>query len=192
MPRIFVNRYYSIDTHAKTTELHVFADSSNQEYGRVVCLCSKLINDVKVSFVFRKLRLVPIKEKSLTIPKLELQVTLIAAQIKEKMVKEANVKVSKLYFWSDSKTVFKFIRNENTRFPIYVMHRINDIGSSRDISDWHLVPQKVYIFDNCTLPTTFENIAKVKQYLNNPPFLYESLQSVLQCDNVKEEYKDQI
>lgn len=32
MPRIFVNRYYSIDTHAKTTEIHVFADSSNQAY----------------------------------------------------------------------------------------------------------------------------------------------------------------
>ena len=147
---------------------------------------------MKVSFVFRKLRLVPVKEKSLTMPKLELQVTLIAAQIKEKMVKEANVKVSKLYFWSDSKTVFKFIRNENTRFPIYVMHRINDIRSSRDISDGHLLPQKVNIFGNCTLPTTSENIAKVNQYLNNLPFLYESLQSILHCDNVKEECKDQI
>ena len=98
MPRIFVNRYYSIDTHAKTTELHVFADSSNQEYGRVVCLCSKLINDVKVSFVFRKLRLVPIKEKSLTIPKLELQVTLIAAQIRRRWSKKQMLKLANYIF----------------------------------------------------------------------------------------------
>ena len=66
-------------------------------------------------------------------PKLELQAALIAVQIKEKLVKETNVQVSKLYFWSNSKTVLKFIRNGNTRFPTYVMHRINEIRSSSDI-----------------------------------------------------------
>ena len=40
-------------------------------------------------------------------PKFELQAALIAVQIKEKLVKEANIKVSKLYFRSDSKTVLK-------------------------------------------------------------------------------------
>ena len=38
----------------------------------MVYLRSKLNNDVKVSFVLGKSRLVPIKEKSLTIPELEL------------------------------------------------------------------------------------------------------------------------
>ena len=61
-------------------------------------LRSKLNSDVKVSFVLRKSRLAPIKEKSLRIPKLELQAALIAVRIKEKLVKEANVQVSKLYF----------------------------------------------------------------------------------------------
>ena len=34
--RIFINRYYGIDTCTETTELHFFADSSNQAYGVVV------------------------------------------------------------------------------------------------------------------------------------------------------------
>ena len=126
------------------------------------------------------------------IPKLELQAALIAVRLKEKLVKEANVQVSKLYFWSDSKTVLKFIRNENTRFPTYVMHRTNEIRSSIDISDWHFVPGKLNISDNCTRPTTFENIAKDNRYLNGPPFLYKSLESVLKFGDIKEEEKDQV
>ena len=140
MCRIFINRNYGIGTHTKTPELHCFADSSNQAYGVVVCLHLKLNSDVKVSFVLEKSRLAPIKEKSLTIPKLELQAALIAVRIKEKLVKEANAQVSKLYFWSDSKTVLKFIRNENTQFPTYLIHRISEIRCCSDISDWHFVP----------------------------------------------------
>ena len=75
-----------------------FADSSNQAYGVVLYLRSKLNNNVKASFVLGKSRLAPITEKSLMRPKLELKATLIAVRIKGKLVKEANVKVSKLYF----------------------------------------------------------------------------------------------
>ena len=189
MPRFFISRYYGIDTHTETTELHFFADSSNQVYGVVVYLRSRLNSNLKVSFVLGKSRSAPIKEKRVTIPKLELQAALIAVRIKEKLVKEANVQVSKLYFWSDSKTVLKFIRNENTRFPTYVMHRINEIRSSSDISYCHFVPGKLNISDNCTRPTTFENIAKDNRYLNGPPFLYESLENVLKFDDINEEEK---
>ena len=132
--------------------MRFYADSSNQAYGVVVYLLSKLNSDVKVSFVLGKSRLAVVR-------------------IKEKLVKEANVHVSQLYFWSDLKTVLKFIRNGNTRLPTYVMHHINGIRPSSDISDWHFVPGKVNISDNCTRPTTLENVAKDKRYLNGPPFL---------------------
>ena len=85
---------------------------------------------MKLSFALGKSRLAPFQEKSLTIPKLELQATLIAVQIKEKLFKEANDNVRKLYFWSDSKTVLNLKKREKTRFPTYVMHRINEIWST--------------------------------------------------------------
>ena len=50
---------------------------------------------MKVSFVLGKLRLAPIKEKSLTIPKPELQAALIVVWIKEKLVKGAHAQASK-------------------------------------------------------------------------------------------------
>ena len=41
-------------------------------------------------------------------------------------------------------------------------------------------------------PTTFEKLAKGNRYLNGPPFLYESLESVLKCDDIKDYEKDQV
>ena len=38
-------------------------------------------------------------------------------------------------------------------------------------------------------PTTFENNAKDNRYLNGPPFLYELLESLLKCHDVKTEKK---
>ena len=71
------------------------------------------------------------------------------------------------------------------------MHCINEIQSSSDISDWNFLYGKPNISDNCTHPTTFEDIAKDNWYLNDPPFLYQSLESVLKSDDIKEEEKDQ-
>ena len=105
----------------------------------MVYLRSKLNSNVKVSFVLGKWRLASIKEKGLTIPKFELQAALIAVQIKEKLVKEANIKVSKLYFRSDFKDSSQ---NENTHLPAYVMHCINEIRSSSDISGWYFCTWK--------------------------------------------------
>ena len=72
------------------------------------------------------------------------------------------------------------------------MHRINEIRSGLDLSDWHFVPRKLNISHNCTRPTTFENISKDNQYLNSPQFLHELLESVLKFDGIKEEEKDQV
>ena len=73
------------------------------------------------------------------------------------------------------------------------MLRINEIWSSSDIPYWHFVPEKLNISDNCTRTTTFKNIAEDNRYLNGPLFLYESLESVLKFDGIKEEEKkDQV
>ena len=91
-PHILLNRYYGIDTHTEATSFHVFADSSSQRYGVLLYLRSKLNYYLKVLFVLGKSMLVPTKEKRLRLPKVELQAALIAVKIKEKVLKEANVR----------------------------------------------------------------------------------------------------
>ena len=114
-------------------------------------------NDIKISIIIGKSRLVPLNSKVLIIPKLELQVAVIASRIKCKKVDESQITVNDIYFWSHSQTV-KYIKNENQRFSAYSMHCVNEIKSNSNhcsnIADWYYVPGKMNIADQCTSPLT--------------------------------------
>ena len=73
LENIEINRYYGFDSSTETTELHIFADSSNQAYIRDVKK-----DRVNISFVLGKSRLAPLDKNALIIPKLELSATVAA------------------------------------------------------------------------------------------------------------------
>ena len=81
---------------------------------------------MNISFVLCKSRLAPSDKNSLTIPKLELLAAVVAVRIKVKLLEESNISINKVYFWVDSKTVLRYIRNENKRFSVFVSHRVNE------------------------------------------------------------------
>ena len=108
-------------------ELHLFCDASSLAYGAVVYFRVIVHDGVICRFVIAKPRLAPLKGNSLTIPKLELQATVLAVRLKEAIVTETNVKPNSIYFWLDSRTVIKYICNENSHFPPHIMHRVNEI-----------------------------------------------------------------
>ena len=74
------NKYY--------IELLIFCDASSVAYGVVVD--TKLTNleneEIKCSFILAKSRLSPLKEKSLSIPRLELQGAVLGARIKSTII----------------------------------------------------------------------------------------------------------
>ena len=39
------------------------------------------------------------------------------------------------YFWTESKTVLKYICNENKSFPVYIMYGISEIRTNSNIKD---------------------------------------------------------
>ena len=63
-----------------------------------------------------KSRLKPIGNNTMTIPHLELQAAVLATRMKTTVLDELKLGVSKVYLWSDSKTVLKYIKNENVIF----------------------------------------------------------------------------
>ena len=65
-----------------------------------------------------------------------------------------------------------------------------DLGQTFQVGIF--VPGKSNISVNCMGLTTLQNIAKDKRYLYGPLFLYESLESVSKCDDVKEEEEDHV
>ena len=82
-------------------ELHVFGDS------RVETLCCRISSrqtfqqsSPMLSFVFGKVRVAPMKP--LSIPKLELQASLLAARLKGEILKALAITIDRIFLWTDS------------------------------------------------------------------------------------------
>ena len=130
-------------------------------------------NKPKVSFVIGKIRLAPLKENRLSIPKLELQAAVTATIIKTKLLEENNFDEERIYFWSDSKTVLKYIYNKKKHFPVYVMHRLDETRSNSNITDWNYIPTHHNVSDACTRLIDFIDLKHKNDYLDGPRFLQE-------------------
>ena len=136
-----VPRFYGFNSLNRGT--HFFSDSSSHAIGCVVYF--RNIADeslVTVSFVIGKCRLVPLNEKTLSFLKLELEAAVTAVRIKNKLIENAKLNVNRILLWSDSKTVSKHIKNDNKRFPVFVIHCVTEIWEHSNKSKWHYIPGK--------------------------------------------------
>ena len=102
-------------------------DASSLAYIATAYFRSVSNNNVATMFILAKSRLTPLKERLLTIPKLELQAAVIAARIKQTVLHEISFHPRAILLWTDSKTVIQYIQNEKGHFPIFIMHCINEI-----------------------------------------------------------------
>ena len=121
LENIEINHFYGFNSSVETTELHTFANSSNQAYRAVAYIRDIKKDRVNISFVLGKSRLAPLDKNMLIIPKLELSAAVVAVRMKVKL-EESNISINKVYFWVDSKTVLRYIRNESKRFSVFVSH----------------------------------------------------------------------
>ena len=92
-----------------------------------------------------KSRLAPLDKNTLTIPKFELSAAVVAVWMKVKLLEEWNISINKVYFWVDSKTVLRYIQNENKRLSVFVSHRVNEIHSKSNIADWYIIEGKLNV-----------------------------------------------
>ena len=92
------------------TELHVFADASEDTISAVTYLRSQpKEQSADLAFVIGKCRVAPIRH--LSIPRQELQAAVMAVRLKEQIAKEHEIKINSRSFWSDSSTAVE------TQFP---------------------------------------------------------------------------
>ncbi|XP_074653621.1 uncharacterized protein LOC141907778 [Tubulanus polymorphus] len=121
-----------------SAQLHHFSDASECGYGAVSYLL--LVNEageIHCSFIMAKSRVTPLK--IITIPRLELAAATVAARLDRLIRNEIGIKVEPSYFWTDSTSVLKYIRNENLRFQVNVANRIAVIRDLTTPDQWFLV-----------------------------------------------------
>ena len=155
-------------------ELHVFSDASEFAYGAAVYLKVTTATEVNVSLVMGKSRVAPLKMVS--IPRLELTAATVAAKLAQFVIEELDIDSITVYFWSDSMTVLRYLRNVSTRFKIFVAHRVQQIQDCTDVNSWNYVPTDQNPADLASRGVSPDDDVKLKFWLHGPQFLREQSQ----------------
>ncbi|KAL4123429.1 hypothetical protein QTP88_015607 [Uroleucon formosanum] len=122
-------------------QIHGFADASIDAYG--CCLYLRTTNSSGVhtsKLICAKSKVAPLKIISL--PRLELCAALLLARLASKIIPKLRVKISKSYFWSDSKIVLAWITSPSTKWTTFVAHRVGEIQERTSITNWSHVSTK--------------------------------------------------
>lgn len=107
---------------ATTAQLHHFADASEAGYGTVTYLLLRNEHSqMHSAFIMGKSRVAPLKP--VTIPRMELTAAVVAARMDKLWRKELRLQLQDSVFWTDSTSVLKYIKNETSRFRVFVVNR---------------------------------------------------------------------
>lgn len=107
-------------------QLHHFADASKEGYGTVTYL---LLHNQQglahIAFIMGKSRVAPLK--TVTTPCMELTAAVVAARMDKLWRRELMMELKDSVFWSDSTSILKYIKNETSRFRVFVANRVSEI-----------------------------------------------------------------
>ena len=156
-----------------TYQLHHFSDASECGYGTVSYL--RVINragEIYCSFVFGRSRLAPLK--GTTIPRLELADATLAVKIDSMLQRALRTKID-VWFWTDSTTVLRYIRNERTRFHTFVANRLAVIREGTSPHQWRYVESSLNPADIASRGASVDDIIQNKAWFSGPDFLWEQM-----------------
>ena len=166
IPRCYRPKEFQATTKA---ELHGFSDASKDAIGAVVYL--KLWDkngDVSVSFVYGQARLAPTYPVS--IPRLELCGAVLVVEAVKKVLKEIDMEIARVIYYTDSKVVLGYITNDSKRFYVYVANRVQLIRSLSRPSQWRYVGSENNPADLATRGVKASKLME-SRWLSGPEFL---------------------
>ena len=181
IPRCYKNANFGSPI---AVELHHFSDASLIGYGE--CSYIRQINkngDVATSLLTAKARVAPVK--SMTVPRLELTAAVTAAKVATFLKYELDYDNVTNYFWTDSKVVLGYIRNEAKRFHIFVANRVQQIHDLSEVSKWNYVNTAENPSDLPSRGATPKELQNSSLWWNGPAFLQGGLE--LPVNNIYEE-----
>ena len=150
-------------------ELHHFSDASSTAYGSCSYLrCINKDGQIHVTLIMSKCKIAPIKQ--MTIPRLELQAAVLSARSDTLLRSELRLDLLPSYFWTDSQIVISYLKNDSSRFHVFVGNRVSEITSLTDASQWHHIAGVHNPADLITRQQHPESM-DMKKWLHGPEFL---------------------
>ena len=107
-------------------------------------------------------------------PRLELLAAVVGLHIAGTLSKKLNVSSSDVVYWSDSSDVLHWIHNTSRKFKPFVAHRVGEIQTHSNPSQWHYVPTAVNPADLLTRGKSVDELASCEQWWCGPTFLHSS------------------
>jgi len=118
--------------------LPTFVDASELAYAAVSYLRIHQGNSVYLSLLAAKTKVAPLSP--LSIPRIELQAAVTGAKLSQQIQTNYRLLGNSHYYWTDSKTVLKWLRMDPRKFQQYVMHRVGEVLELTNVDQWHWVP----------------------------------------------------
>ena len=126
---------------------------------------------MSVIFVVAKPLIVPLKV--ITVPRLEMVAAVIGIRLSKFVGSNLDMLLKEHVFWSDSKNVICWLRNESRRFKPFAANRVGEIYDSVSPTQWRHVPGKYNPAEKATRGLTAKELVNDKEWLFGPSFLYE-------------------
>ncbi|XP_070854705.1 uncharacterized protein [Drosophila suzukii] len=149
-------------------QLHTFVDASELAYAAVSYLRIQQGNSVYLSLLAAKTKVAPLSP--LSIPRMELQAAVTGAKLSQSIQTNSRLSVNSHYYWTDSKTVLKWLRMDPRKFQQYVMHRVGEVLELNNVDQWHWVPSDLNPADIATKTSCFTSMHK---WFDGPEYLLQ-------------------
>ena len=124
--------------------------------------------EISVSLAFGQSKVAPTQPTS--IPRLELCAAVLATQAVKKLTKELDIEIHSVTFYTDSKVVLGYIKNDIRRFHIYVANRVQAIRDVSEPSQWTYIDTSTNPADLATRGITVK-VLQESDWLRGPSFL---------------------
>lgn len=160
-------------SHALSTQLIGFADaSSTTAYGCCIYLRVILEGKARLYLLCSKSRVNPLS-KPLTVPRLELNATLLLARLMVKVHKAISTKITvdNTYLFTDSKIVLAWIGTQITQLNAYVANRVQVVAQLTAGWTWHYVSTHDNPADCITRGVPPQELAGYTLWWDGPTFL---------------------
>ena len=170
--QLHVRRCIKPDNFGKVVNvsLHHFSDASELGFGQ--CSYIRMAHEkdrVHCSLLLGKSRVVP--KKFISIPRLELNAAVLSVKMACLLKKELNLGKVEEWFWSDSKVVLGYIKNDVRRFKTFVANRIQQIRENTEVWQCQYVPTRENPADDASRGLIAERVDSGSRWFQGLLFL---------------------
>ncbi|XP_065095610.1 uncharacterized protein LOC135717448 [Ochlerotatus camptorhynchus] len=170
--KVEIPRCYRTTTSAGYTnevQMHTFVDASEKGFAAVVYLRYKEGLTIETALVGSKTRVAPIK--FLSIPRSELQASVIGVRLANSIEQSLSIKVNKRFFWTDSSDVISWLKSDHRRYSQFVAFRVSEILEASEVSEWQWIQTMKNVADDGTKWKRAPDMSRTSRWFNGPEFL---------------------